>query len=154
MELLKRVDDWIIDRACQPLVDKLDQVSSCYQLSAVAMITAGSLGMALDYRQQWWFGAGLWLSVVTPAVWRAWRLDAKPPSVTLPLERIANLGTRTIFFILRLGFGVLLISSPTVNGLLNETAWWLFSLGLYLLACRKRPSRSQRVSPPSNALWA
>ncbi len=148
MKLIRLVDDFIIDQVCQPLVDRLDRVCSCYQLAAGVFVTASALGVAQASTRGAWFSVVIWLLLPTGLVRRAYLLDARPPSDVRPVERVSELSFRSIMLTMRLWFLVPTAMVATWTMIIDETAWWLVSLGLYLLACRRRPPRREVATLP------
>ncbi len=144
--MLTNIDDFIIDHVFQPVVDRLDGYVSCYQLAGFFFTGATLFHLVSGLALKHWVGrtiVTLWWSWL---IIRSYRLDARPPSDVLPIERITGRGQRLALLMLEIYTTVLTISDyPSRWLLLEEATWWLMIVGLFLLACRRRPPRRQRA---------
>jgi hypothetical protein len=157
---MRQIDNFIIDRMFQPVVDALANIMSCYAMAAF-LLTGGSLFIAAagwhNERYVYLAITGLWLPL---HVLRAYRLDAEKPRSVMSTERV-------IYALLRVCLlaGLIVFEPATVSEFLSrksawiaieDFAWWMVVVGLYLMACRRPPPGRQgrfnwltRPGPPS-----
>lgn len=145
-----RVDSFLIDRVFQPVVDALAALVSCYALAAFILTGAGLCFLAFDVHGQQWLGLALTAIWFPPPLLRAYRLCQERPRAVLPDERVSGFAPRMWFLGLQVTFGPLLII-PMLRDkdggwfLLNEAAWLMLLIGLYLMACRRPPPSERPV---------
>lgn len=145
---MRQIDDFLIDRGFQPVADWLSRWVSCHALAAFLM-TGGVLGLMAGFLAMgYWVSiamSGLWMPM---RVWEAYQRAAAPPSDVLPIERISWIWLRLPLLTLQTAGVPLHVLSIRLGDYWWSAVmagWWLFTVGLYFLACRRNPPRVARA---------
>jgi hypothetical protein len=151
MNILHTIDDWIIDRAFQPISDRLARYMSCYGIAAFLLtgVILSNLAYAVhDYS---------WVTLVILPVWslplliEAYHHDAAPVSNVLPIFRIKYFFWRMIQLVLIPNNILLAITSSDVWDSQRWAAWTIVTAVLYFMACRRNPPKPRRAKAPITA---
>jgi hypothetical protein len=147
--MMRRVDNFLIDRAFQPLADTMARWVSCYGIAAF-MLTGVFLAKASDYVvNRDYFPLVLMLIYLPFVTLRAYQLDAEPERSVLPPERATMFWFR-MFSLLTNPLDVLAVAMA-VNwwDRIRFGAWLLLTPALYFMACRRNPPKPRRAVVPA-----
>jgi hypothetical protein len=147
--VLRRIDDFLIDRVFQPVTDRLASVTSPCAMAAFLLV-----GFLVS-NEAWCITYGHYvLAFLAGCTFAAAYLmavdeDKKPLSNTLPSVRIIHFIPRMIGLMLLTPLMVLL--TPLNFHILHPLAdigWWLYLMALYFMACRKMPPPKRETEAP------
>lgn len=153
---MKTVDDFLIDRLFQPVVDAMVAVASCYAIAAFVLTGGGFLLLVVDVHQAiyasawWWCTVGIVSLYLPTIIVRAYRLEQDRPRDAMPIDRVSMMWFRvgvlycqTIF----LPMDVMYWAKLPWNAL-ADLGWWLVIVGAYFMACRRAPPKQKRAYLP------
>ena len=146
--MLRRLDDFLIDRVFQKIADAAARWVSCYGIAAFLLTGAGLMKVA-DYSvNRDWFGLAF-LSLWAPGIaYRAYQLDAKASASVLPPDRVGAMGWR-LWSVATNPLDLLcLLTAQTWWDYPRFGAWFLVTPALYFMACRRNPPKEKRAVVP------
>lgn len=149
----ERLDSFLIDKAFQPIADRLARWISCYGIAAF-LLTGVTLGNAVAFA--WTMR---WEELLVTA-WFAYRcrdayvLDRAPPSNALPVERIKRSGWmgRPGLVLCVAFFTTIHIVAPAPGwsriDIWAYRLWWIYIAAAYFMACRRDPPKPKAAKIP------
>lgn len=149
MNLIAKVDDFLIDRVFQRIADNLDRWVSCYGIAAFLMT-----GFALEQiayrilRQsnliEWlWY---LWIPFVVADAYKRER-SAKVSDILPPRRWFDRFMRCTLVFLTWIlgAFSAIPLPTDKLIDRINLVAWAFYTVSLYFMACCRKPPRRQAV---------
>ncbi len=140
--MIRRIDDFLIDRVFQPVADVSSRWCSCYGIAAFLFT-----GFALEqfvyrfYLRDWlWMALGL--TWIPKRVWDAYKAELRPIRDVMPIDRISNFIVRVVFVVFLIPTTVIAVAeAKDAMKTVAEISWIFLIIGEYFMACRPRPPR-------------
>ncbi len=146
LERLQSFDQFLIDKAFQPISDRVANVASCHQIASFLFTGyyVGQIFVILYYQQ---YDIALVLIVYTPFIKLSYQLSDAKPKAVLP-------AITSVLFVLRLWLlptlymdAIQIFRAKTVLELVDPISHSLLIFALYFMACRRSPPRFKRHVP-------
>lgn len=141
---MRKIDDFLIDRAFQPAADWLEPRISCYGIAAF-LATGSTVAYIASFTDGATWVVMLLAAMNLPNIIRFHRLDEKAITDVAPAIRVVNAFWRLVA-VSFVAFDVTCWVTRTwpLNVYLSDSGWMLYTAASYFSACRRHPPRRER----------